>query len=79
LYVSNYLSQALGQLHRDDLKKVFRAAGTRSIVVKLLDTPLCDYLFANGKIISVERTVRFSLLCSIVDFRSIARVLFNAI
>eukprot|EP01032_Pedospumella_encystans_P014255 gene14255-16387_t len=41
--------QALAQLHRNDLKKVFRAAGTRSIVVKLLDAPLCDYLFQNDE------------------------------
>lgn len=49
--------QTLGQLHRDDLKKAFRAAGTRSIVVKLLDAPLCDYLFQNGKLICMERSV----------------------
>ena len=39
--------RALGTLHKNDFKTLFRSCGARKVVVKLLDAPLCQYLPAS--------------------------------
>jgi len=41
--------QVMGELHKEELKSLFREANTRTVVIKLLDTALGKFLPTTGK------------------------------